>query len=455
MAELLGAESSLLLDALAADPSVGLRFNGLRLKTDDEAREFRKRLPWRLESVPWCPSGFTVEDGVDEQRPGAHPWHHAGAYYLQDPAAMAVAEALAPRPGERVLDLAAAPGGKTTHIAALQEGRGILVSNDVHLERARSLLGNVERCGVEHALVCHGEIERLARALPGWFDRVLLDAPCSGEGMFRKSEAAREAWSNRTVVACAQRQASLIGVAADCVRPGGTLAYSTCTFSRAENEDVVESFVTRRPDFSLVEVKLPGTSQGLGALTGALRVWPHLAVGEGHFVAVLQRTDADAETPNPRSKTGRQAWPGPTPELLRAWRDYVSENAVDPAAFSEERLVGHGDRLLLAPSGAPKLESVHLLRLGLALGELRREGRKARFVPAHAAAMAYSAYWRYEELEVDDPRVARYLVGEGFDAAGPDGWVVVRAGGFPLGWGRRRTGSVRSMLPTGLRVRVG
>lgn len=477
MSDLLGSESSRLMEALALEPSVGLRLNGLRLPSQEAQRDAVTALPWRLESVPWCPTGFFVSAGEGAQRPGTHPWHHAGVYYLQDPAAMAVAEALAPRPGERVLDLAAAPGGKTTQLAALLAGTGIVVCNDTHPARARTLLGNVERCGIENAVVCHGEIERLARALPAWFDRVLLDAPCSGEGMFRKSEAARAAWSPRTVAACAARQTSLIAVAAACVRPGGTLAYSTCTFSREENEDVIGSFLERHPSFSLQEVRLPGVSPGLAGARGAARIWPHLAPGEGHFVAVLRRDESDESAPSAAASPGRlgpssrrserergrhtaRAAPRgkeraplarPSSELLRAWREHLAASASGAAAVDEDDLVAHGDRLMLAPRGAPQLPGVHVLRLGLALGELRRDGRTAGFVPAHAAAMAARATWPGEDLELGDPRIERYLAGEEFDAGGDDGWIVVRAGGFPLGWGRRRGGSVRSMLPTGLR----
>lgn len=476
MAELLGAESAALLASLAEPPTVGLRLNTLRTALPGTRERVLAGLPWGMEAVPWCADGFQLTGGVLERRPGLHPWHDAGVYYLQDPAAMAVAEALAPRPGERVLDLAAAPGGKSTHIAALQAGEGLLVCNDHHPQRARSLLGNIERCGIGHAAVCQSEPERLASAFGDWFDRVLLDAPCSGEGMFRKSDEALQAWSPAVVAACSLRQRRLIEVAARMVRPGGVLGYSTCTFSRAENEDVIESFLASHPDFAPVAVRLPGVSAALGRTpsaapalgAGAVRLWPQRAPGEGHFVAVLRRAEAepglDGQRPPSGAKTsgrprrGKPPLDRPSREQLAAWRAHFAEVAPRAArdALDEDRLFAHGAKLLLAPPTAlPDLAGVFVLRLGLALGEMSSRGRTPRFVPAHAAAMAAGTALDLNgcDLEPDDPRLSSYLAGEAFDDGGEDGTVVVKAGGFPVGWGVRRRGSVRSLLPSGLRRR--
>lgn len=464
MRELLGSQAEDLLAALDEPPTVGLRLNTLRLGEGPEGAGAYTRvltsLPWARRSVPWCESGFALDVAESDVKPGLHPWHAAGVYYLQDPSAMAVAEALAPAAGERVLDLAAAPGGKSTHLAALLGGRGVIVCNDPHPARARALLSNIERCGVANAVVVSNSVDKLARCFGAWFDRVLLDAPCSGEGMFRKSEAARSAWGPQTVSACAARQSDLLDSAAALVRPGGRLAYSTCTFSRAENEDVVAGFLARRPGFELETIDLPGVDPGLGEHVGAARVWPHRSVGDGHFVALLRRA-ADETPPRAAARTGRgraaAARLRPDQEQLRAWREHAG--AVSHAAGTtgeEERIVAHGDRLMLAPSEWPDLSGVHVLRVGLALGEVKRHSRRPRFEPAHAAAMVAGQPVGVPvpqacDLGLDDPRLARYLAGLDMPADGADGWTVVRAEGYPLGWGRLRAGTLRSALPSGLR----
>lgn len=460
MRDLLGAQSDELLAALDEPPAVGLRLNTLRARDEPTRAGVLARLPWPRRAVPWCPTGFALDLDGAATRPGLHPWHAAGVYYLQEPSAMVVAEALAPAPGERVLDIAAAPGGKSTHLAALLGGTGVLVCNDSHRARATALLGNVERCGVANAVVVNSEVGKLVRSFGAWFDRVLLDAPCSGEGMFRKSQASRTSWSPHTVAACSARQSALLDAAAACVRPGGRLAYSTCTFSRAENEDVVEKFLARRPGFALAEIQLPGVDPGFGAGRAAARVWPHRSLGDGHFVAVLRRSPdeaAPAASVSSRRARSHTAKLRPSQELLRALREHIAATpGCEAAAAHEERIVAHGDRLMMAPSEWPELSGVHVLRLGLALGEVRRTGRRPRFEPAHAAAMASGTAAGVLaaptcDLELDDPRLTRYLAGLDLPASGSDGWTIVRAAGFPVGWGRLRSGALRSALPSGLR----
>jgi len=417
MRSLLGAEADALFAALGRPAPAGLRLNPLR---GDPAR-LVERLPWPLAPVPWCPTGYVVQVGLDDApaadtpgsgtagsstpasaTPGRHPYHDAGVYYLQDPAAMAVAEALAPRPGERVLDLAAAPGGKSTHLAAMLGGHGLLVANDVHPRRAQTLLGNLERLGVGSAVVTNEAPERLARAWPGAFDRVLLDAPCSGEGMFRKSPDAIAHWSEANVLGCARRQDELLAVAADLVRPGGTLAYATCTFAPEENEGTVTRFLARRTDYDLVPIALPGVRPGQAAwvdppdprLRHAIRIWPHAGTGEGHFVALFQRapdavgsTAKAAEQRTPRSTVRTRSWaasaaPHGAPRLeleaaRRAWESFARTAFVPAwhAAFRPDALFGA--RLLSYPDGLPPLAGVHVLRAGLHLADLRGPAAEA------------------------------------------------------------------------------
>lgn len=474
MEELLGAEAQDLFGALAQPPAVGLRLNPRR----GDVMELAARLPWPLTSVPWCAYGYLVERDAAPP-PGRHPYQEAGVYYLQDPAAMAVAEALAPEPGELVIDLAAAPGGKSTHLGAMLAGDGWLVANDVHPQRARSLLGNLERCGVPNAVVTNEPVERLARAWPATFDRVLLDAPCSGEGMFRKSADARGMWSEENVAACAVRQAELLPHAAALVKPGGYLAYSTCTFAPEENEAVIARFLSERDDFRLVPLELPGTAPGRPewapaatpaavreALAGAARIWPHRAAGEGHFVALLRRAGdaagdpAGGPTANSTKRRGRSAAAVPK-VAMAAWHGFAEDalapgwaERLTPAAVHGEWLVSTGTRATEEPTPRiPALDGLRSLRAGLQLGRLRQGRRDARLEPAHALAMALpgEAVAARLSLSADDARLATFLRGGDVEALGAPGYLRVEVDGFPLGWGKRSGAVVRSLIPKGLR----
>ena len=251
MQHLLGDQYPAFLAACAQPAVAGLRLNTLKISP----QEFQSISPWPLSPLPWSVAGFALPSAA---QPGKHPYHAAGLYYLQDPSAMAAAEVLAPRPGERVLDLAAAPGGKSTHLAALMQNQGLLVANEIHPQRAWDLAENLERCGVQMACITNETPARLAQAWGGMFDRVLLDAPCSGEGMFRKSERARGEWSPEHVAACATRQGGILNEAARLVRPGGWLLYATCTFAPQEDEQTIGQFLQAHPEFALEAI--PGTA---------------------------------------------------------------------------------------------------------------------------------------------------------------------------------------------------
>ncbi len=318
MSRFLGDEYPAFAEALNHDPMHGLRVNTLKLSAD----EFKKISPFRLgDKVAWCDFAFSLPpspqqtgDGRNSIEPGKHPFHLAGLYYLQDPSAMSAAELLGPRPGERVLDLAAAPGGKTTHIASLMQGKGLLVANEIKTKRLNHLVVNVERWGAANVVVTNETPERLADHFGAYFDRVLVDAPCSGEGMFRKDMGARQDWSEGMVAGCAVRQTNILRVAAHLVRPGGYLLYSTCTFAPEEDEAVADRFLQEHPDFEIkVLPQLPGFMPGQpewvraatgslenntavnDALRGAARLFPHRVAGEGHFACLMVRRDGPAE----------------------------------------------------------------------------------------------------------------------------------------------------------------
>jgi 16S rRNA C967 or C1407 C5-methylase (RsmB/RsmF family)/NOL1/NOP2/fmu family ribosome biogenesis protein len=473
MRELLGTEADLLEASLALAPQVGLRANTLKLSPS----EFQALSPWPMSKVPWCPAGFVLDAGEATAvvRPGLHPFHAAGLYYLQDPSAMAVAEVLAPRTGERILDLAAAPGGKSTHLASLYGDGGLLVANDVHGGRARELSRNLERWGTRRTVVTNSSALELAERWPERFDAVLLDAPCSGEGMFRKTPDALDQWSESLVAECAARQGALLPLAARLVRPGGRLVYSTCTLGPAENEQVVAAFLAGDPRWSLEEPDLPGVDRGRpdwvhgprgGELAGAVRLWPHRSVGEGHFIALLRREPAEpsreatpeeapeqapeaAERRTRRSTKGRRGAANVSEHTRAAlWREFVAgELRSDP--FPGLELRPRPDGLYALPPSAPALDGLRVLRPGIWLGNEVR----GRFVPSHALALALRAEEAARTLELppDDPLLASYLRGAEIESAGDDGWVLLTVAGAPVGWGRRARGIVKNHYPKGLR----
>lgn len=447
MRDLLGPEADALLASLAGPARVGLRVNTLKCSPE----VFKNLSEWPLTPVPWCGSGFLLN--TPDVRPGLHPLHRAGVYYLQEPSAMAAAEALAPEPGEWVIDLAAAPGGKATHLASLMHNRGLLVANEVTGGRVRALGENLERWGTKNALVTQESVAKLAAQWGAVFDRVLLDAPCSGEGMFRKSGEALEQWSEHLVRSCAARQNELLFEAANLVKPGGVLVYSTCTFAPEENEAVINRFLSRNPEFRLEPLPLPGAEPGRPDwlpqpdpdLAKTARFWPHRVPGEGHFVAKLRRGDG----PEPRVKPAPFA---PLPRQANAlWEAFVREtfahNPVEGAPLTLQ-----GDNVYALPERLPDLAGVRTLRPGLWLGTLK----KNRFEPSHSLALALApaalAHLRTLELSPEDPDLKRYLRGDLLDAPGPDGWLTVTVAGFALGWGRRGWGVVKNAYPKGLRL---
>ncbi len=434
------------LEALGEPPVVGLRVN--LLKTTPEA--FRRLVDWPLEPVPWCPEGFRLLG--QDVRPGKHPYHAAGLYYIQEPSAMAPAALLDPQPGEWVLDLAAAPGGKTTQLAARMGNQGLLVANDVQPRRLRELTHNLDRWGATHVVVTQALPGRLARSLGPRFHRVLVDAPCSGEGMFRKDPKARRTWSPNLVQRCAGMQLGMLKAAAHLVRPGGWLLYSTCTFAVEENEGVLARFLEAHPEFELQPVpRLPGFAPGLPealdppgppSLRHAVRLWPHRVAGEGHFVALLRRREGPEPEPLP-------PWKPQVPhEARRLFRTFVQEHLTE-MPVDEARLHLVGSQLYALPEGMPRISGLAVHRWGWWLGTVK----KGRFEPSHALALALQPHQVRQvlRLELEDPRLATFFAGGHWPDAGPKGWVLVTVGEFPLGWARRGGGYLKSRAPRWLR----
>ena len=446
MRALLGSEADAFLASYREPPTAGLRVNPAKIRLD----ELRQRTGWQLPPVLWCPAGAYIEPAG---RPGAHPYHAAGLYYLQEPSAMAVAEALDVRPGQRVLDLAAAPGGKSTHLAGLLGGTGLLVANEVHPARIKALGENLERWGAPNVVITNSEVERL----PGGFDRVLLDAPCSGEGMFRRDPAAIGEWSPERVTGGAERQLRLLRDAAQKVTPGGLLLYSTCTFNTEENEEVVARFLAESRGWEALPIH-----QEAGIAAGAresgphaermARLWPHRVRGEGHTLTLLRAPEAVDNSVDNRSKPRQPRSTSPETGASAAWRELSGHClAGDPLARWGGHLALDGDRLMLRPATEVALQGVRVVRLGLWLATVKAR----RVEPSHALALALSADEARERVELDVERAAAYLAGHPLEALGPAGWVLVTVDGFPLGWGKRTGSTVKNHYPKGLRRPAG
>ena len=382
--------------------------------------------------VAWEENGRYVPQS---HRPQGDIAHFAGAYYMQDASAMAPVAALCPKNGEYVADLCAAPGGKSGQIAARLKD-GFLLSNEYEMKRARMLSGNLERLGVENALVTCADTSKIAKAFPQFFDAVLVDAPCSGEGMFRKDRDAITEWTEEAPIGCHVRQMYILDNAAKIVREGGRIVYSTCTFNRKENEDTIAEFLTMHPEFHAGEFALSGIGK---SENGMLRLWPHRIRGEGHFVALLQREG----TPKPRQES----------HIKRDKAAYEAfsliKKTIDlPFAVDESRLRMNGDVLCLLPKGVSGDLPFPVLRAGL---ELCRIG-KGYAEPMHALAMAMGEKLRSIAVTEDDAK--RFIAGETISAQdAKDGWVVVTYNALPLGWGKISGDTVKNHIPKGLRIR--
>ncbi len=416
MEKMLGEEYSQYLQSLERPRAVALRFNPLKGQ--------RPALSFVGDSVPWEEAGAYYDPTA---RPGLHPYHDAGVYYLQEASAMSAVSLLSPQPGERVCDLCAAPGGKSTQIAGRMLGRGLLLCNEIHPKRAAVLSRNLERMGVGNALVTNETPQRIGQWLPAFFDRVLVDAPCSGEGMFRKEEAAVTDWSEETVAMCASRQQQILESAALLVRPGGRLVYSTCTFAPEENEQTVARFLQAHPEFFPQTVYAPWFSQ---TEPGCYRLWPHKLLGEGHFVAVLQKAGTE---PGSEAAAAEKE-----PEQ---WRRFAQPLEITLPAGKP---VWFGSSLYWTPPETPSMQGIRILRPGLHLGE----EKKGRFEPAHALAMWLNRCTVSQDNSTE--QIAAYLRGDVLPSD-KTGWCLVTVDGYSVGWGKGDGRVLKNHYPKGLR----
>jgi len=454
MKKLMGESYQSLLDSYDQPESKGIRTNTLKLEPD----ELANKLPFETQAVNWCKEGFYIDHTV---RPGKNPYYYTGLYYVQEPTAMAAVEVLDPKPGDWVLDLCAAPGGKSTQIGARLQGIGLLVANELVNSRAGILSTNIERMGMANAIVTNEFPERLVDSFYESFDKILVDAPCSGEGMFRKDPGALADWSLERVDRCMGKQEKILESAHRLLKPGGVLVYSTCTFSPEENEQIIEAFIEKYR-YTLQTIELPGitdhgrvdwTRKQQQDITKTLRIMPMTVKGEGHFIAKLIKSEGIAEAIDVKQGYPKSRLKKATRTDLQDYRDFAKNNL--QAEFYqkiEDRLYLLGDHLYAIPAAIEleRIANLKLLRTGLDLGTFK----KNRFEPSYALAMALKLSQAKNSVDLNDEDLAyQYLKGEALNLQAPKGWVLVGYDGYPLGFGKASEGLIKNHYPKGLRIR--
>jgi len=393
-------------------------------------------------SIPWAADGRYL---AADSAAGGHPLHECGAYYIQEPSAMLPVRLLTIKPGQTVLDLCAAPGGKSTQIAAMMDGDGTLVCNEIVPARAATLSGNLERMGVRNALVVSANPDRLAQQWPRLFDAIVVDAPCSGEGMFRRHPETRLEWTADTPARCAGRQLHILECAAEMLKLGGRLCYSTCTFSQEENEGVVGAFLSSHPEFQALEFSVPiGNGRELHSQNGCVRLYPHEVRGEGHFAALLQKIDVrpgEAQPAALHAADGIFAKPD-TADIKRFHTSWTNLSSGEPPAANA--MIGN---LLISAPPLPPLDGLKAYRAGLSLGRIKG----TVFVPDHALALAAPPP-KFRTIPLNEAETAQYLRGETLPAGGiAGGFWTVSCYGLPLGFIKHSDNQLKNHYPKGLR----
>ena len=437
MKQLLTKDFSKFMEIYHQPPTRSLRFNTLKMHDTH-----MKHMPFTLKPIPWCKEGYYFQ--YPQDRPGKYIHHATGLYYIQEASAMSPVEALGPQPGEVVLDLCAAPGGKTTQISAKMEGKGMLFANEIDPKRCRVLIENVERIGAPHTIILNETPKRLADRFPQFFDRILVDAPCSGEGMFRKDPDTIKRWSARLIKKCAELQEHLLSYAAAMLRPNGRLVYSTCTFNTTENESVIQSFLAKHPEFELLPVPQHQHYQaGFDAHSLTARLWPHHLRGEGHFIAVLQKKES------PLIKDVKYTIPKPLPNSIKQILQSFWEETFTTPFPSEQPFTLYGDHLYLISERLPSLNGLKVKRPGLYLGMIKGK----RFIPSYALAMVQNAstVQRTINFSVDQPDLSYFMQGRTLQTDQEKGWILVTVDSFPLSWAKSADRMLKNHLPKWLR----
>ena len=439
MQHLLGKEYDEFINTYDKNKWQGLRVNTLKISVED----FLEICPFELVPIPWCGEGFYFEESV---RPAKHPFYHAGLYYIQEPSAMAPVSILNPIPGEKILDICAAPGGKTVQIAAALKGLGVIVTNDINMNRVKALIKNIELYGIKNAIATNETPEKLSQYLSHYFDRILVDAPCSGEGMFRKDPSLIKSWESYNDDYYPLIQKNIMGQIPKMLKEGGKVLYSTCTFSPSENEGAIMEFLEQNSDFKLVNFpKKYGFSEGHpewvngdDELKACARLWPHKLAGEGHFMALLENsTEKSFEGPNIDKYNS---------QIREEFKSFVNENL-------NVNLDGvfnvYNEQLYLLPVPLPSLKGLKVMRSGWMLGSYKTK----RFEPSQALAMGLKMndVKRSINFKIDDQNAIRYLKGETLNIEGEKGWTLICIGDYPLGWAKQTGTGMKNYYPASWR----
>ncbi len=434
MQELLQEDFDAYLSAMEEKPANALRVNTMKISVE----EFLAIAPFDLTPVPWCSTGFYYSE---KDRPGTHPYYYAGLYYMQEASAMVPAQILPVEEGDIVLDACCAPGGKSTALACKMHGTGVLISNDISISRQNATVKNMERFGVTNAYITAADLNDLAKRFPESFDKILLDAPCSGEGMFRRDPSLIKAWEEHGSAYYAPLQKELITAAGRMLKKGGTMVYSTCTFAKEEDEEVVQYLCSTFPDMHVIaidgrhEAFMPGILEGYEACA---RLYPHKLHGEGHFAALIHK-DGISE------KTMADSPAAAIPKEAKEFMKLLSER------MKKGRLVIRNEQVYRLPDSELDTDGIRMVRSGLHLGTIRN----GRFEPSQALAFACTDadFTNCIHLDKDDPRVMKYLRGETvFAEDGKDGWVLVCMERWPLGFGRKQGNSIKNKIQKGYRM---
>ncbi len=436
--ELLGEDFDEYLNCFSQPKALGLRVNTAKISVE----EFLKKTPFSLEPIPWVENGFYYDP---KEAVTKHPHYYAGLYYIQEPSAMIPASRLPVEPGEKVLDLCAAPGGKSTELAARLQGSGLLVSNDISRSRAMALLKNLELFGLGNILVTSETPEGLLSYFPEFFDKILVDAPCSGEGMFRKDPDMVKSWMEKGPEYYAPIQREILKAAVSMLRPGGMLLYSTCTFSVLEDEDTILWLLAEEPSMELVPLE-KGALFREGNIPGTLKIWPQDVRGEGHFTALLRKKETQKKSSFKEKDRRRTTI---LPEEAEEFLNLFQRPVLKTGTFDLRK-----DKLYFLPEEFPQVKGLHFLRTGLYIGEWK----KKRFEPSQALAMYLKKGDFQNELNLSskDERVMRYLKGETLELTCEEeklkGWTLVLVDGYPLGFGKASNGSLKNKYYTGWRL---
>ena len=419
MKELLMDEYDDFIKSYDEPKTTGLRINTLKINKE----ELLNLNLYNLTPIPWADEGFYYDE--EQDRPGKSPLHESGAYYLQEPSAMSVVPHLDIKEGDKVLDMCAAPGGKSTYILSKLNDTGLLVSNEINSTRIRALGENLERFGARNCIITNTDSNNLRKLFTGYFDKVVIDAPCSGQGMFRKDEVAITDWSYAKVLECQSIQKEIIRDGYDMLKNGGILVYSTCTFAKEENEDVINEFISEYENAKLIEMQ---------------RIWPHKVSGEGHFVAKIQKLEnEDCNVKYIKIKNNDKE--------VKDYREFEKKFL---NISMESRFDIRGENLYLLPEEHPDTKKLKVLRYGLHLGMLK----KNRFEPSHALShyLKMEDVKNVENFSIQDNKILDYLRGNTIETGKSRGWVLVCVEGIGLGWGKESNGILKNHYPKGLRI---